>query len=189
MQNKKSWRLSWFAYFKSLLFLPLRTLFISIALMIILSIALALLSHFVLEESTIQSVDSYMKNLFPNHKWIPLYLALLIWAITTAFFAIFLIFSLRRVRLYYDDEGVWLYSGIFPWSKGFNGIKWRDLDSGIYTTGFLSWLLKSYSIIISHRFTKDFEIAITHIHRGDEFVRTINEIHIKCLELNMVSET
>lgn len=188
MQDQNLWRLSWFAYFKSLLLLPIASLLTSIMILILLSITMGLLSSFVLEESTIQNIDAYMKNLFPNDKWIPLYIALLIWAITTFFFAILLVLSLRSIKLYYDDEGIWLYSGIFPWNKGFNGIKWCDLDSGLYTTGFLSWVLKSYSVCISHRFTKNSEIAIKHVYKGDVFVKTINELHIQYLKSNTISK-
>src|SRR5690349_4673241 len=35
---------------------------------------------------------------------------------------------LRSVQLYYDDVGVWTYSGLLPWKKGVSGVKWRDMD-------------------------------------------------------------
>ena len=188
MQDQKSWRLSWLAYFKSLLFLPIGSAVISAIIMIALSIILALLSSFVLEEATIQSIEAYMDSHFPNDKWGVLYLFLIIWGITTLFFGVLMVLSIRSIRLYYDEEGIWYYSGIFPWSKGYNGIKWRDLDSGLYFTGFVSWVFKSYAITISHRFTKDFEIAVKHVYKGDEFVKMINELHRQYVESNMISE-
>ena len=188
MQNQKSWRLSWFAYVKSLLFLPVGTLIFSVIILLILSAVVSLLSAFVLEEATIQSIEAYMDSHFPNDKWGVLYLSLIVWGITTLFFGILMVLSMRSIRLYYDDEGVWLYSGIFPWNKGINGIKWRDLDSALYFTGFVSWILKSYSITASHRFTKDFEIAVKHVYKGDEFVKKINEYHSQYVGANTISE-
>ena len=188
MQDQKSWRLSWIAYFKSLLFLPIGSAIITVIIMIALSIIMGLLSSFVLEEATIQIIDAYMENLIPNDKLIPLYFALIIWALTTLFFGILMVLSMRSIRLYYDEEGIWYYSGIFPWNKGCNGIKWRDLDSGFYTTGFVSWALKSYSVTVTHRFTKDFEIVVKHVRKGDEFVKTINERHRQYVETNTISE-
>ena len=35
---------------------------------------------------------------------------------------------MKSYKLFFDDEGVWLYSGILPWKKGTWGIKWRDID-------------------------------------------------------------
>src|SRR4051812_43859303 len=35
------------------------------------------------------------------------------------------ILLLRSVQLYYNDVGVWVYSGILPWKKGVTGVKWR----------------------------------------------------------------
>ena len=87
------------------------------------------------------------------------------------------IFMIRSYKLYINNEGVWIYSGIFPWNKGSNGVKWRDLDSAIYYTGFLSWAFKSYRMMISHRFTKDNEIFLTHMWCGDQAVMKINSLH------------
>lgn len=91
------------------------------------------------------------------------------------------ILSIRSVRLYTNDDGVWVYSGVFPWSKGSNGVKWRDLEDAVYYTGFWSWLLKSYSIRVGHRFTKSSEIILPHIARGNMAVEHINQFHSQVL--------
>lgn len=84
---------------------------------------------------------------------------------------------LRSYRLYLDHDGVWIYSGVLPWNKGFAGVKWRDLDEATYFQSMGSWLFKSYSIRIGHRFTKSSEIVLSHWARGHEAVMTINEKH------------
>lgn len=83
----------------------------------------------------------------------------------------------RSYSLYYDDTGVWVYSGIFPWSKGVNGVLWRDLDGAVMFQTFFSWLFKSYSVRIGHRYTKTSEIFLTHINKGHHVVSEINEHH------------
>lgn len=88
---------------------------------------------------------------------------------------------LRSVRLYADDTGVWVYSGILPWAKGMYGVKWRDLEDAVFFQTFTSWLCKSYTVRIGHRFTKSSEIIIPHVHRGHEAVTTINERHVAML--------
>lgn len=90
---------------------------------------------------------------------------------------IYQIFSIRSVSLYADEEGVWVYSGILPWSKGTSGVKWRDVDEAVFFTGFWSWLLRSYTIRVGHRFTKDSEIVLPHIAHGKDAVQRINELH------------
>jgi hypothetical protein len=84
---------------------------------------------------------------------------------------------LRSVQLYYDDVGVWLYSGILPWSKGVRGVKWRDMDEAVYMQSFGSWLLRSWTIRVGHRFTKASEITLTSMARGREAVAIINQQH------------
>jgi hypothetical protein len=80
----------------------------------------------------------------------------------------------RSVQLYYDDVGVWLYSGVLPWKKGVSGVKWRDMDEATFVNGFWSWATRSYTVRIRHRFTKDSEIVLTNIARGKDAVAAIN---------------
>lgn len=81
---------------------------------------------------------------------------------------------IRSYQLYYDDVGVWLSSGILPWSKGVSGVKWRDMDEATFMPGFFSWLFKSYTIRIGHRFTKTSEIVLTSMARGKDAVLALN---------------
>ncbi|MDR2639105.1 MAG: hypothetical protein LBC09_04640 [Helicobacteraceae bacterium] len=84
---------------------------------------------------------------------------------------------LRSVYVYTNKEGVWLYRGILPWQKGSYGVKWRDLDSAVYFSGFKSWIFKTYDIRIDHRFTKDNEIALPSVFNGHKAVAHINQMH------------
>lgn len=90
---------------------------------------------------------------------------------------VFWIASVRSIELYCDDLGVWVYGGILPWSKGRNGVKWRDLDEASYTTGFWSWALRSYSLRVGHRFTKSSEMLLDAMANGDKAAMKINELH------------
>jgi hypothetical protein len=94
---------------------------------------------------------------------------------------VFNVLSIRSLVLYTDDRGVWVYSGILPWSKGTSGVKWRDLEDAVYFPNFLSWLFKSYTIRVGHRFTKTSEIVLPHIHCGHDAVVHINELHGQAL--------
>jgi hypothetical protein len=89
--------------------------------------------------------------------------------------------TIRSVVLYTNDQGVWVYSGIFPWSKGVRGVKWRDVEDALYFPNFFSWLLKSHTVRIGHRFTKSSEIFLQHISRGDHAVMHINDYHSNVL--------
>ena len=84
------------------------------------------------------------------------------------------VLEIRSYQLYYDDVGVWLYSGILPWKKGMSGVKWRDMDEASFVPDFWSWLFKSYSIRIGHRYTKASEISLTGMARGKDVVAALN---------------
>lgn len=80
------------------------------------------------------------------------------------------------VRLFTDENGVWMQSGVFPWEKGVSGVQWRDLGQAGYTQGFASWALRSYDVRISHRFTTGAELAVRNVHRGNLAVEHINGV-------------
>ena len=82
---------------------------------------------------------------------------------------------LRSYKLYYDDMGVWIYSGILPWKRGVAGVKWRDLDEATFHNSFWSWMSGSYTIQLKHRFTKTSEIIEANMARGKQVVITINQ--------------
>lgn len=84
------------------------------------------------------------------------------------------ILLLRSVQLYYDEVGVWVYAGILPWRKGVTGVKWRDMDEATFVNGFWSWISRSYTVRIGHRFTKASEIVLTDIGGGKQAVATLN---------------
>ena len=97
------------------------------------------------------------------------------------------ILLLRSLFLYTDDHGVWVYSGILPWAKGMNGVKWRDLEDAVFFQNFFSWLFKSYTVRIGHRFTKTSELLLPHIAKGNIAVEHINEMHRQVLSADSVA--
>lgn len=103
-------------------------------------------------------------------------LGLLVFILIAAL-AAYRVMEINSYRLYYDDSGVWLESGILPWKKGVRGVKWRDVDEAVFFQSFGSWIFKSYKIRVGHRFTKDAEIVVTHVNRGKDAVISINGMH------------
>jgi len=82
----------------------------------------------------------------------------------------------NSVRLFTDEAGVWMQSGILPWEKGITGVQWRDLGQAGYTQGLVSWALRSYDVRVSHRFTTGTELYLRNVHRGHLAVEHINAI-------------
>jgi hypothetical protein len=82
----------------------------------------------------------------------------------------------KSVRLFTDENGVWMGSGVFPWEKGITGVQWRDLGQAGYSQSMVSWALRSYNVEISHRFTVGTELRVRHVHRGNLAVEHINAI-------------
>lgn len=97
---------------------------------------------------------------------------------------VYMVMQIRSYRLYMDEIGVWVYSGVFPWQKGTAGVKWRDLDEAVYFQSMWSWLFKSYSLRIGHRFTKSSEILLSHWQHGHEVVGKINIRHQELVSSN-----
>lgn len=89
------------------------------------------------------------------------------------------VYSVRltnSVRLFTDENGVWLQTGVFPWEKGLTGVQWRDLGQAGYTQEFFSWALRSYDVRVSHRFTAGAELYLRNVHCGNLAVEHINAV-------------
>jgi hypothetical protein len=82
----------------------------------------------------------------------------------------------NSIRLFTDENGVWMQSGVFPWEKGITGVQWRDLGQAGCTQGFMSWALRSYGVRISNRFTTGSELYLPNVHRGNLAVEHVNAI-------------
>lgn len=89
--------------------------------------------------------------------------------------------KIRSVKLYIDETGVWLHRGIFPWDKGSVGVKWRDLDEAVVYLGFRSWVFKSHSLRIGHRFTKSSELLLDDMTKAIASTTRINDFHQKLI--------
>jgi hypothetical protein len=101
---------------------------------------------------------------------------------------IYNILFLKTVRVYTDDVGVWVFRGILPWSKGVRGVKWRDIEDAMYYTGFFSWMFRSYTVRVGHRFTKTSEIYVYHLAKGHNAVEHINQLHRTFLKAEQGAE-
>ena len=104
-------------------------------------------------------------------------------------FGVYRCFVLRSYRLVVDKNGVWIFGGVLPWTKGFNGVKWRDLDEAVFFQSFVGWLTKSYTIQLTHRFTKSNEIRMTHTAHGSEVVAIINGTHTELLKAGTLTQS
>lgn len=104
-----------------------------------------------------------------------------LWTVAVGLFVAYRVMMLRSVQLYTDNDGVWVFRGIFPWNKGVSGVKWRDLEDAVYFPNFMSWALKSYTVRVGHRFTKSSEIVLANIAKGDAAVLHINAEHKRAL--------
>lgn len=117
------------------------------------------------------TVGSLMAYLF----WIPGTLMLL-GALALFAYQILLIHS---VKLFTHPDGVWVYSGVFPWNRGVSGVRWRDLREATFTQSFFGWLFKAYQVTVTNRYQGNTEISLPHIKDGDQAAMHINDLHVR----------
>ncbi len=85
-------------------------------------------------------------------------------------------YYLSSIRLYVDDSGVWVYRGLFPWSRGVYGTHWRDFEDATYKTGFAYWVAKGFPITLRPRFSNNPHILLPPMHLGHKAVERINAL-------------
>ena len=97
-------------------------------------------------------------------------------AVLVVLLAVYDIICLRAMRLYTDQDGVWLQAGVMPWNRGITGVKWRDVSEATCNVGFFSWITKSYTVRVGHRFTNGAELVVPGVKRGDQATGHINDV-------------
>lgn len=45
---------------------------------------------------------------------------------------IIVILGVERVKIYANKQGVWVFSGVFPWQKRVDKIEWSNLEEAHY---------------------------------------------------------
>lgn len=75
-----------------------------------------------------------------------------------------------------DEDGVWLVSGVFPWTRGMNGIRWREIGIALYRLGLFSWVFGAFTIHVKNRFDANLGLLVHHVRRGDEFISLVNAV-------------
>lgn len=89
---------------------------------------------------------------------------------------------LRSERIFYDSAGVWMRWGVLPWAKGLSGVKWRDLDEAVYSQTFWSWLFRTNTVTLRHRYTKSQEIRMRQCADGRKVSARINDAHLRVID-------
>jgi len=82
----------------------------------------------------------------------------------------------RSLILFYDDDGIWVYSGVFPWTKGTRGIQWEHVGQATFQLGLLSWIFKSYDITVTNKFKENANLTVEGVGSGNEAVTIFNSI-------------
>ena len=86
---------------------------------------------------------------------------------------LYLYLSARTHLISIDGEGVWYTSGLFPWQKVGNGIRWQDIDMPFRSSNFISWITNSHSITVKHKYTNLDDFVVTHIWDGQTVINII----------------
>lgn len=84
-------------------------------------------------------------------------------------------YYLSTLRFIINTDGVYLFRGIFPWTKGQTGTLWQDIADAQYFPGFIAWLTKTYSVQVRFRFNKSNETFVPYIWNGHQAVMLINQ--------------
>ncbi|MCI5632750.1 hypothetical protein [Helicobacter sp.] len=92
--------------------------------------------------------------------------------------------SMRAMYVFMDERGVWLHSGILPWTKGKRGIIWNDCGGAVYYQGFFAYILKTYTIAITHKYTESAQIVVSGIYHGKDFCAEVSDYIHKTYQAN-----
>ena len=91
---------------------------------------------------------------------------------------LYIFLYIRSYVLFMDSKGLWVFRGVFPWQRGFYGVKWIDFDESLFYQNLASWALRSFTILAKNKYKKEVEIELKHMHDGDKVVHQINNFFL-----------
>jgi len=118
-----------------------------------------------------------LDNEFNKHQEFDLYLYGILFILFVA--SVYKILIVRSYKLIMNEDGVWVFSGVLPWSKGYSGVKWRDLDEGVFYPNIIAYFFQSYKLQIKNRMKDTIEISLTQMNKGNKAIEKINNEHSK----------
>lgn len=103
----------------------------------------------------------------------------LLFVIFVILIGVYTVVHIRSYTLFMDDEGVWVFRGVFPWQKGIYGVKWGDFNEGVFFQNFASWTLRSFTVGVKNRYKEESEIVLEHMYNGDYAITKMNSIFMQ----------
>ncbi len=85
---------------------------------------------------------------------------------------LYCLYRLHGFRAYADDDGVWFYSGYFPWSEAVRGVRWENFDQVLYRPSMFSWFTRSYRVFIKDRYGNT--VSVRDLHNGNRWGGSVN---------------
>jgi len=82
---------------------------------------------------------------------------------------------INSYKIFINGEGVWTYYGYFPWQKAGDGLRWEHFDMAFRSSGFLSWITNSHTIIVKHKYTNNDDFRVTNIWNGEKVISLIED--------------
>lgn len=76
------------------------------------------------------------------------------------------IFQVWKKYMLIDEEGVWGFQGILPWTVTCEGLTWKNFERAWSSQSFISWALSSWTVRIYHRYNSDERFEMDHMPNG-----------------------
>lgn len=92
------------------------------------------------------------------------------------FFWVLMNKSKKSRYVFIDENSVGIHSGFLPWTKGYNSIKWKDLEEALFVQNIVSYAFNSYNIILVHNKLIDKKLIIKDVYNGKQITSKINQI-------------
>lgn len=85
----------------------------------------------------------------------------------------YVLYRTRQCKAFMDDEGVWFYCGLFPWTRGIRGVRWENFDQAQFRPGMFSWLFCTYTVYLNDRYGRT--VVIKNLFNGREWSGRVND--------------
>lgn len=86
----------------------------------------------------------------------------------------YVLYQTRQCKAFVDKDGVWFYSGLFPWTRGIRGVRWENFDQAQFRPGMFSWMFCTYTVYLKDRYGGT--VVIKNLYNGRDWSSSVNDV-------------
>ena len=86
---------------------------------------------------------------------------------------LWMVYRVRRCKAFFNQDGVWYFKGVWPWTSKMRGIRWENFHQALYRQDAAGLFFKTYTIYLFGR--DGSTVIIKNLYDGRNWSAFVND--------------